>query len=176
MPSIYLHDALVEVGDSLGAIAIRDFLERHAIWARDRLYANWDDNTCGTYSDNGTSYFPYTVKINWERNYKWTGTNFADGPDSVMFSSLFAFMYQQTGLTSWMDLARSIFKDYYFYGNGGQLTEVKTTGPITAFPLAPASAWAKIGGDYTKTLYYLTIESSLQATPKFYINNMKLIK
>lgn len=158
IPCIYLYDSLINTGSTTQAALVKDHLIRKANWAKDTLYTNWEGNSCGTYKDNGASYFPYTIKIDWEQNWTWKDSKFADGSDSVMFSSLFAFMFRDTKQLEWLNLARFVFKDYFFYGTGGSWVTTKFTGPSLGFPIVPGAAWAKAGRDYTRTLFYLTTE------------------
>lgn len=165
-PLILLYYALYDNGDTTEATAVYDYLVRHANWAVDELYTNWDTADCGTYS--GSTYFPYTVKLDWRRSCEYSGSGNIDSAYSSNHADLFAFLYEETGTQSWLDLARMVFKDKTLYSANGSYIAINETTyeqiEISAFQPTPGSAWLKEGKVLEKPMFYLMTEYNSSET------------
>ncbi|MDY7076151.1 MAG: hypothetical protein SXV54_04415, partial [Chloroflexota bacterium] len=163
-PLINLYYALQEK-DPVQATAVREYLARHAIWMRDKVYTNYQEADGGTYS--GNQYFPYCTKIDWEDGYLWPpGQGYDDATYSFAFADNFAFMYRETGDINWLNLARAVFKDLLMY-QCGTYQDINFSTDVTAsgFQNSPYSAYLKEGKLRTKPMVYLYTEWEVFQSP-----------
>ncbi|MBM9538466.1 hypothetical protein [Desulfobulbus alkaliphilus] len=117
-PLIKLHISLVAAGNSGPAATLENFLIRWSDWAKNYL---WKALDYGEYRNDHTEYFPHALRTSWlieENTFNFSRP--IDADNSVAYASLFAYRYQIDNAhdrEQWMNLARSIFKDFHFYGN-----------------------------------------------------------
>lgn len=174
-PVIHLYHACLIDGDQALAQEIEAWLIRHAEWMRYHVYTNWtygpEDTpvTGGTYGtgEHAGEYFPYAVlNVGWNAAEPWTpdtyGTAFASY--SSNYSDLFAFVYGATNDATWLELARTVYKDGWTYGTAaGDWVPISDTlnFKISGFTSLPGNAWLKECKFLTKSMYYLKVEESI---------------
>jgi len=154
--------ALNEAGENTVKPTIQSFLTREAVWVRDKLFTKWPNGTGGSYL-NG-KYFAYQVPQGYYVNPATPSTGTDDGSYTHAFTQGFAFLYERTGLQSWLDLARVAWRDGWAYGVPiGDLRhdyENIQTDPllVTAEFATPQPAWMKYAKQTQAAMYYVAVE------------------
>ncbi len=167
-------------GMTIESERVKEFLLRWADFIRDSFYGNWKDVAPGTYRNNDTEYFPYSVRQAWHPGRDWTFENDPnddsddDGHDalisySMKYADILAFKYRETGDIQWLNLARNVFKDCAIYGtyaiqrDNGQGTPASGWRDVPTSPRKIAGfnvnwAYMKSGMQISKPMYYLQAE------------------
>lgn len=143
------------------------FFERYANWCKDSMYGAWYEAP-GTFHNpyERETYFPFASYRSWYNTCDtptcWPepgASAIIDNQYSVQYADLFAFMYLRTKSDEWLNLARSVFKDYQFYGSGSAgWTSVNNRSSAGGFFTIPGAAYLKVGKTITKPLLYLWTE------------------
>lgn len=162
---IQLWRGLNDMGENTVKPLIQSYLTRQATWVKDELFDKWPNGAAGTYS--GNTYFPYQVPIAYSvvpSNLPISGD---DGSYTVAFSQVFAFLWENTNNSSWLDLARAAYKDSATYMSvySGAVADYQPI--ITADPLpfegmispSPGSAWLKYAKQMQAAMYLPAVES-----------------
>jgi len=169
-PFIKLHIALLAAGKRKHADNLRDFFYRWSNWARDTL---WSILPHGSYRNEKTEYFPYVVHSVWNIDTN-TFSGVVDAEHSVGYANLFIYrslMESSSARDVWLDLARSIFKDFFYYGNIANWTGTRST--INEYPHgapgfydAPGSGHWKVSKAIIAPMSYKFIEGHKHALNK----------
>jgi hypothetical protein len=141
---------------------VKSFLERQANWAKNTLYKHWQNGEGGTYRNNMTEYFVYAVKHEMNKNYKWPNGGSFDY--AMRFADTFALLYRENGDASWLNLARNVFKDHFFYGTSGKWYKVLIAPKGgSGFGSNPLPGYLKNGPSHTTPMIYLNTEWRISA-------------
>lgn len=162
--SIITYHVLEQAGHPKAA-EVREWLLRLLQWF-ETMQGKWNTATCGTYGTgpNSGSYFPFQTRINlddWPNNNWDDSTGHWDKAYSFVSADLYAFGYHATGDISYLEKARHIFKDFWYYEGNGNWETINTTAPRSSgFPNGgAAAAWLKVGKVLEKPMYYLWVEA-----------------
>ncbi|MCG8640307.1 MAG: hypothetical protein MI862_11245 [Desulfobacterales bacterium] len=158
-PLVKLYLSLTDAGYTAKANTLFSFLTRWRDWIVNDLFPSWGSNSSGTYKNNKTEYFPYTAIVGWESDSKnWYNTAVTDSQYTLAYADLFALFYNVTKDVQWLNLARSIFKDYHMYHASGQFQPVNESVKTEGLFAESRSADWKIAKAITKPMYYIKTE------------------
>ena len=155
-PAIELYYELTAAGRNEYALEVKQLLGRMALWFYDTIYKNWATADCGTYRDG--KYFPFgQQKIWYIGSDKWPDGSYGNYYQPYV-ADLFAFEYVLTGEIEWLNLARSLIKDFYFYPLEGRYLPVAYSPKNSPGVTGSGDAWAKVGQYLKKGFYYRKVE------------------
>ncbi|KKP67431.1 MAG: hypothetical protein UR66_C0015G0016 [Candidatus Moranbacteria bacterium GW2011_GWE1_35_17] len=160
--NLMLRNAALEVGDATLANDISSFMLRSANWFK-RISEEDLAATAGTYL--GGNYFPHTTFQYWTEDGGYSGV--AHPEYTIELADLYAFAYEQTGLESWLNLARDNFKDPWYYtdpniygpvANTWRPVNMTSMGSIGLIDGSQQASWLKAGKNLVSPMYYMNIE------------------
>ncbi|MCJ7604307.1 MAG: hypothetical protein MUO63_22745 [Desulfobulbaceae bacterium] len=167
-PLIKLYYALTGAGETAKAQDVRNFLFRWGNWARNTYFTVLPS---GQYKDNMTQYQPYMTYQGWTKSGGYYGN--PDGEYTETYADLFAFLYRevpQAEKEGWINMARSVFKDYQIYQNIGTWTANSFLGGLgfgaSGLPENISSGNWKIAKAITKPIFYIRTEWLINNSPE----------
>lgn len=164
--AIELYDIFTTLGDTDRAGELNLFLQQNAVFVRDVIYKSWVSADCGTYGTGAHEgkYYPYGQEKLWDPGDAWDDNEICNNCGNygnyyaLYLADLFAFQYQQTDDIDWLNLARSVFKDFYSYPTSAGYYDIANEPRSISGFTNLQSAWAKFGQRYKKGIYYLKTE------------------
>jgi hypothetical protein len=172
--NLMLRNAALESGDTTLAASISAFMLRSAAWFK-RMSEEDLVAVAGTYSEG--NYFPHTTYQYWTEAGGYSGVAHPEYMPEL--ADLYAFAYEQTGVESWLTLARDNFKDIWYYtepnyygpvANTWRTINTDSMGSIGLSDGSGASSWMKAGKNLIRPMYYLSVEWQ-RSRPKPSVSN-----